>query len=224
MNRRNLVSLILLLTISLICGEARAQPCCGPVTPDGQRLVKLLDESDVEQLWLPGRHVIWRSGEPDPARPGPARGTHCSAYAAAMAQNVNVPLLHPPEHSQILLANAQYSWLSGPGLAQDWRRVDAQAAQSLANQGWLVLAVFANPDTNKPGHIAIIRPGLEDERILRADGPQEAQAGERNWRVTSIKHGFAFHKGAWLPGGAGGIKFFAHRIEWAAVPESKTAP
>jgi hypothetical protein len=100
-----------------LCLPAAATPCCGPITPDGQRLAAFLDASNVRQLWLAHVHVLWRSGQPNPAKPGYSRGTHCSAYAAAMAMRVGVKLLHPPEHGQRDLANAQFHWLQGPGTA-----------------------------------------------------------------------------------------------------------
>ncbi len=94
--------------------QAAAQPCCGPITPDGVKLAKLLDSSGVDHLWLAHEHIVWNTGAPDPARPPASRhATHCSAFAAAMAERVGIYLLRPPEHSQRLLANAQMKWLDG---------------------------------------------------------------------------------------------------------------
>jgi hypothetical protein len=54
-----------------------------------------------------------------------------------------------------LLANAQSEWLAGSGGREHgWTRVRNQReAQTMANYGSLVLAVFLNPDANKPGHV-----------------------------------------------------------------------
>jgi hypothetical protein len=197
--------------------RASAQPCCGPITADGAKLAHLLDTSGVDHLWLIAQHVIWNTGEPDPARPGGTNhATHCSAYAAAMAQRVGVYLLRPPQHSQALLANAQMAWLdSGTAREDGWRPVATPAeAQAAANRGELVVAVFQNPDPDRPGHIAVLRPSDKTRAELDRDGPQEAQAGTHNSLSTSVAEGFHGHHGAWEPGGAGTVRFFAHRIAW----------
>ena len=46
--------------------------------------------------------------------------THCSAFAASEAEKLGIYLLHPPEHSATLLANAQQEWLFGAGTNQGW--------------------------------------------------------------------------------------------------------
>jgi hypothetical protein len=216
--RTTMVGLLAGLLLAAAPGaRASGPPCCGLITPDGMKLAHLLDTSGVEHLWLARQHVIWDTGEPDPARPGGTnRTTHCSAYAAAMAQRVGVYLLRPPEHSQTLLANAQMEWLeSGAAREQGWRPVATPAeAQAAANRGEFVVAVFRNPDPHRPGHIAVLRPSEKTSAELYGDGPQEAQAGSRNWLSTSVAGGFHVHQGAWEPGGTGSIRFFAHPVVW----------
>jgi len=200
--------------------QPAAAPCCGPVTPDGQRLATLLDGSGVDHLWLRATHIVWQTGEPDPARPGGTRhNTHCSAFAAAMAERAGVYLLRPPEHGQSLLANAQMEWLQGGAGQEDgWRPLatprDAQAA---ANQGEFVVAVFENPDPHRPGHIAVLRPSEKTQAELDRDGPQEAQAGSDNAVSTVIAEGFRHHPGAWQQGEGGAIRYFAHAVAWNAI-------
>ena len=199
---------------------AAAQPCCGPVTADGMKLTHLLDQSGVDHLWLAAEHIVWETGEQDPARPGGTKhNTHCSAFAAAMAERAGVYLLRPPAHSQDLLANAQMAWLeSGAGTEQGWRPVATPAdAQAAANRGELAVAVYQNTDPNRPGHIAVLRPSEKTQAELDRDGPQEAQAGSHNWLSTDVADGFHGHRGAWLPGGAGAIRFFAHPVAWPAA-------
>ncbi len=213
----------LLLAASLALANiqpAAATPCCGPTTPDRQRLAAFFDASHVDQLWLAHLHALWRTGAPDSARPGYSRDAHCCAYAAAMAQRASVPLLHPPEHGQRDLANAQFQWLQTQGPAQGWRQIDFQAAQRLANQDYFVLAVFQNPNLAKPGHIAILRPSGKTLDELERAGPEEAQAGEHNFTGTSIAHGFVDPRVAWIPGGKGALRFFAHRVDWGHLPPS----
>lgn len=213
-----LVVLVGLLPAAWPGPRASAQPCCGPITPEGMELAHLLDSSGVDHLWLAAQHIIWDTGEQDRARPGGTKHTtHCSAYAAAMAQRAGIYLLHPPEHGQSLLANAQMTWLGGSeGTADGWRPVSTPIeAQAAANRGEFVVAVYQNPDPHRPGHIAVLRPSDKSQAALDTEGPQEAQAGERNWLTNSVAEGFLHHHGAWLPGGAGTLRFFAHTVDWS---------
>jgi hypothetical protein len=186
--------------------------CCGPITEPGRRLVSLLDGMNVEALWLAHEHVNWETGEPDKGEDyqGPGRSTHCSAFAAAVGKRLGVYMLRPPEHGQILLANAQAQWFRSPAARQSgWQSVrDAHEAQSLANRGNLVVVVFESPDAHRPGHIAIVRPAHRPTRLLEENGPEITQAGQKNHTKTSTKVGFLAHPGAW----PGGVVYYAHPI------------
>src|SRR5262249_49390875 len=116
--------------------------------------------------------------------------------------SLSVPLLRPPQHSQILLANAQVGWLDGKEAAKEgWRKVDGmREAQELANQGRLVVVSFRNPNPHKPGHIAILRPSAKSVEELQRDGPQVIQAGSENALSTTVRAGFRHHPGAWPDG------------------------
>ena len=205
-----------LLLFGLGSSAALAQPCCGPITPEGERLRRFLDQSDVEHLWQAGIHIMWDTGEPDPDRPaGRPSATHCSAFAAAMAKRLDIYVLRPPEHSQALLANAQMGWLGEVGSAYGWRELPSYVeAQEAANRGELVLEAFENPNPRKPGHIAIVRPSLKTREMLDAQGPEETQAGAINAISTDTADGFRHHHGAWLPGGGGAIRYYAHVVNW----------
>ncbi len=197
------------LGAAALARPSRAAPCCGPITPAGQRIVDLLDQSDVERLWIAGDRVAWKTGQPLPTGPNPPRGhTHCSAYVAAMADRLGVYILRPPEHGQILLANAQGAWLAaGNG---GWQPLaDYAAAQAAANRGQLVVASYINPDPRKAGHIAIVRPSATDAAALAADGPAEAQAGVHNYSHTDLRVGFRYHAGAFE---RQGIRCYAHDV------------
>lgn len=207
---------LLLGPIPGTAARADNAPCCGTITQRGEALRAFLDQSDVEHRWLAHQHIDWMTGEQDPARPGASRtATHCSAFVAAMATRLAVPILRPPMHSQRLLATAQARWLRTAAGASGWREVSVRQAQSLANRGWFVVASYANPDPGRPGHIAIVRPSDQSESQLLADGPEETQAGRHNWLRGSVAAGFAHHRGAWKPGGAGTIHFFAHAVDWS---------
>jgi hypothetical protein len=89
------------------------EPCCGSIAPAGDHLASVLDDMNVESLWIAGQHINWETGEPDRGGDyeGPGNHTHCSAFSAAVAKRLGIYLLRPPEHGQSLLANAQSKWL-----------------------------------------------------------------------------------------------------------------
>lgn len=180
-----------------------------PVLPAGVRLAKLLDSMHVESHWIAGHHVNWRTGNPD-GRPVPLEGyhSHCSAFVAAVAAKLGVEILRPPEHTQVLLANAQCEWLENQGRRIGWEAVATPLeAQQLANRGMLVVACTVNPDPTESGHIAIVRPQALTHSRIEREGPQVTQAGIENFRSTSLAEGFRDHPGAWANRA---IRFYAH--------------
>jgi len=216
-------SAVMALVMALImalgpAGAAHAEPCCGKITPAGERLARFLDGTGVDHLWIIGNRVNWETGEAIGAS-SKATTTHCSAFAAAAGERLGVYLLRPPEHGQILLANAQLGWLRDAGAAAGWRSLpDPVAAQAAANRGELVLEAFENPNPERPGHIAIVRPSEQSRQMLERDGPRETQAGETNALDIDTREGFRHHPGAWVPEGRGGIRYYAHAIDWAKLP------
>ncbi|HTS27900.1 MAG TPA: hypothetical protein VMH81_18625 [Bryobacteraceae bacterium] len=214
--RASTVTLLIMLFAQLgaIRPAIPAEPsCCGQITEQGRRLLAVLDGMNVESLWLAHEHVNWETGQPDKGADysGPGQSTHCSAFAAAVGKRLGVYLLRPPEHGQVLLANAQAEWFRSPGGRQiGWRPVrDARAAQSLANRGNLVVVVYESPDPHRPGHIAIVRPAERPTRLLDENGPEITQAGQKNHTKTSTKVGFLAHPGAW----PAGVLYYAHSID-----------
>lgn len=195
-----------------VVAAAAHEPCCGPITAAGERLSLTLDGMNVEQLWLVHEHVNWETGEPDkgPEYSGSGTHTHCSAFAAAAAKRLGVYLLRPPEHGQVLLANAQAEWLAGEeGHGSGWKALRSmREAQHLANEGQLVLAVYQNPDAHTPGHVAIVRPSERSAERLEEDGPELIQAGQHNHNKVNTRVAFENHPGAW----PGGIRFYAHGL------------
>jgi hypothetical protein len=202
---------------AIVLGVLLASGCRGgdaqvvPVLPKGAQLAERLDAMHVESHWIAGHHVRWRTGDPD-GRPEPPEGyhSHCSAFVAAFAEQLGVEILHPPEHTQVLLANAQCAWLAHRGARVGWRPVATPLeAQQEANRGMLVLACHSDPDPALPGHIAVVRPDALSRRRIESDGPQVTQAGIENYRSTSLARGFRNHPQAW-PRRA--IRFFAHDV------------
>jgi len=179
------------------------------ITAAGEHLVEVLDSMHVEEHWIAGAIVDWRTGDPTgKAVSDNGRHTHCSQFAAAACEKLGIYILRPPEHSAVLLANAQFEWLPKEGQAAGWTPVaEGVVAQDLANRGYAVVAVCQNPDPKKSGHIAIIRPGNKTPEQIAAEGPDVVQAGGTNYTSTSLKRGFANHPDAFPKGE---IRFYAH--------------
>jgi hypothetical protein len=192
--------------------------CCGVVSPEGQRLDHVIDSMHVDQLWQAHVHINWETGEQDmPATyTGPDRATHCSSFTASLGEKLGVYLLRPPQHPQQLLASAQAEWFhSKDGVKAGWTAVATPAeAQTLANQGELVMVVYESPDSHKPGHIAVIRPFPKTPDDLAANGPETAQAGAMNFSNGVARVSFAHHEDAW----PNGVRYYAHSVNWSAIP------
>jgi hypothetical protein len=180
------------------------------VTPEGIQLGQMLDSMQVEQLWLPGGRVAWKTGQPlGDSVVDSKPHTHCSAFVAAFCTRLNIYILSPPEHSTVMLANAQYDWLRGEGRNRGWKPVsDPVEAQALSNQGLVVVATYKE-SRRKPGHIAIVRPSNKSIAAIESEGPQITQAGRTNYRSTSLALGFRNHPAAW---GDQRVRFFCHDV------------
>ena len=196
--------------LAMTCGMGSA--VAAPISPAAERIAQKIDSLDVENHWPAGVHVKWDTGVPD-GRPekSPGKHTHCSAFVAAAAREFGIYILRPPEHPQVLLANAQYDWLEQDGPKRGWRPLEtAEEAQRYANEGWLVVATYKNHHDDKPGHIAIVRPSDKREAALREEGPQITQAGATNYRSVALRVGFAGHPAAW---GRHEVRFYAHAVD-----------
>jgi hypothetical protein len=202
----------LLVCVTGLALGARA-PAAGTFG-DGHKLAAFLDSLQVESRWPAGVHVDWETGLPDgKTEQFEGRHTHCSAFVASAAKQLDVYILRPPEHGQMLLANAQYDWLASEGAAFGWTPVlDGFAAQQAANRGFLVVATYKNHDDQRPGHIAIVRPTDRTRDEILADGPEIIMAGEHNYQATTVKLGFADHPTAFADSE---IRYFRHDLSWS---------
>jgi len=198
-----------LVVLVVFAGAARP---ADTVTPQAQAVSKVLDAMGVESKWIAGEHVYWETGLPTGVpETSPGKHTHCSAFVAAAAKNLGVYILRPPEHGQKLLANAQNEWLADEGAARGWVRLaDANQAQAAANRGLLVVASYHNHHDNRPGHIAIVRPGSKTAEQMAAEGPDVIQAGSVNKTSISLRDGFAGHPAAWRDHE---IVYYAHEVK-----------
>jgi hypothetical protein len=197
--------------VVLVVFAGAARPA-DTVTPQAQAVSKVLDAMGVESKWIAGEHVYWETGLPTGVpETSPGKHTHCSAFVAAAAKNLGVYILRPPEHGQKLLANAQNEWLAEEGAARGWVKLaNAGEAQAAANRGLLVVASYHNHHDDRPGHIAIVRPGNKTTEQIAAEGPDVIQAGSVNKTSISIRDGFAGHPAAWRDHE---IVYYAHEVK-----------
>jgi hypothetical protein len=208
--------------VFLAAGAAMPPAACqgGEITRQGKVLEKILDGMNVEKLWLSRRYVDWKTGRTreKPVTDGKMH-THCSAFVAAVCRRLNVYILRPPNHSTMLLANAQFDWLHQAGGKEGWTPVrTAREAQRLANKGFLVVATLKENDPKKPGHIAVVRPCKKSGAKIDREGPQIIQAGASNMRSASLKEGFKNHPSA---SATGMVRYFAHERNTTARRTSR---
>jgi hypothetical protein len=206
---RSTIAFSVFIALVICAGAARA---ADTVTPQAQAMMKVLDAMGVESKWIAGEHVYWDTGLPTGVpETSPGKHTHCSAFVAAAAKNLGVYILRPPQHGQMLLANAQNEWLAADSAANGWVKIaDAGEAQAAANHGLLVVASYHNHHDDRPGHIAIVRPGNKTVEQIAAEGPDVIQAGAVNKTSISLKDGFAGHPAAWRDHE---IVYYAHDVK-----------
>lgn len=200
---KKLVSMkrIIFLFLFITAFESKAQSVI-PIDRYGKGLQSYYRSMDVEHHWLAGTHINWETGVADKPDATSGIATHCSAFAAAACENLGVYLLRPPEHPQVLLANAQYNWLASPAaLAANWQPVSGdnsyEAAQTRANNGFIVIAICKNPISNKPGHVALVIPAEVSSVDLAAAGPLVIMAGTHNYTSIPLNRGFKSHITEW---------------------------
>src|SRR5581483_6300918 len=133
--------------LALLLLSAASLFAAAEITPEGKHLVSVLESMHVEEHWIAGAIVDWKTGDPTgQVAKDNGKHTHCSQFVAAACEKLGIYILRPPEHSAVLLANAQFDWLPGEaGKAAGWTPVaDGVAAQDLANRGQIVVAVCQN--------------------------------------------------------------------------------
>lgn len=194
----------------------------GVVTPNGSQLAAYLDSFQVQHWWPPVA-VNWQTGSPN--TPVGTSGyndfvvsTHCSSFTAAAANPLGIYILRDPEHAWSNLANAQDTWYpSAEGISYGWIGIPKTAtngvvAQSLANQGYLVIAVYLS--TTGSGHTAVIHPFSNTLASITAIGAMECQSGTYNFNLTNVSTGFNQHPGAF----PSGIDYFYHAVAYPISP------
>jgi hypothetical protein len=204
--------LLALLGISLL-GASPLQAQVIPLKPSGQQLKDFYYGMDVESHWIAGTHIDWMTG--DPNEPGATKGihTHCSAFVAAACYRLHIYILRPPEHGQVLLANAQSDWLQTQAARDSgWEAIADpnryEAVQKRANEGYVVVAICQNPDPKAPGHAALVLPSPISADELATVGPWVIMAGTHNHNKINLKAGFGSHLTSWPEDN---VRFYSHK-------------
>jgi len=185
------------------------------IMPGGQKLKDTYLSMNVENLWIAEHHVDWQTGLPD--MPGATQGikTHCSAFVAAACERLSIYILRPPEHGQVLLANAQAVWLnSDDALQAGWQKLNDDDslyvnAQRLANEGKVVVAICKNPDRTEPGHDGLVMPDERSVALLKQEGPEIIMAGTHNYNYIALIKAFKSHITNWP---SHEVEFFVHEV------------
>jgi len=183
------------------------------ITPDGQKLKDSYLSMNVENLWIAEHHINWETGMPDMPEARQGIKTHCSAFVAAACERLDIYILRPPQHGQVLLANAQAMWLNSDEAGKTgWQELKDddslyENAQRLANEGKIVVAICKNPDHSKPGHVALVMPSERPIVLLEQEGPEIIMAGTHNHNYIALINGFKSHITSWP---SHDIQFFVH--------------
>ena len=181
---------------------------------NGIELKKYYDSFDISNLWIMGQRIDWESGK-SLGTSNNKKATHCSAFVAAALKNKGIYILRPPEHKTKDLANSQFDWLNTKeAIDLGWTKIDGEnrykLVQNLANQGYFIVAVFRNKDDKKPGHIALIYPGILSDDELINNGPLLIQAGHINGKGITLRKGFEKHIEDW---NTNNIEFYGYKIK-----------
>lgn len=188
--------LFFIVGLFLVNGSLFSQQATIAVLEKGKQLQAFYLSQHVETLWQKGMHVNWETGVADDPNATKNIKTHCSSFVASVCKQRGIYILRPPKHSVSLLANAQYSWLFTPvATAEGWLQIADNnfiAAQTLANEGNVVIAVAKNPNPKKSGHIALVMPAEISSSDVINKGPKLIQAGGIN--SSDVDFVTAFHK------------------------------
>lgn len=162
-----------------------------PISRAGAILAQRLDGMDVENHWLPGQDVSWRTGNAVDDDPGPS--SNGCEFVAAVCARLKVVMAEPaPENFS---PDSQYDWLVNEGTGSGWIALGGDVeAQLLANQGWVVVAAWKSStpasDRSMDGQTAIVHPNSAPVEAVADHGPMITVAGPQNHTNIALKDGF----------------------------------
>jgi hypothetical protein len=162
-----------------------------PISRAGAVLAERLDGMDVENHWLPGQDISWKTGNSVDDNLGPA--SNGCQFVEAVCARLKVVMAEPvPEN---FYPDSQYDWLVNEGTGHGWVAVGGDVeAQLLANQGWVVVAAWKSPtsssDRSTDGQTAIVHPDSKPVEMVADRGPAITVAGLQNHASIALKDSF----------------------------------
>jgi hypothetical protein len=167
-----------------------------PVSRTGTLLAERLDGMDVENHWLPGQDVSWKTGNAVDDNSG-AASNGCE-FVAAVCARLKVVMAEPEADN--FFPDRQFDWLVNEGTGSGWVAVGGDVeAQLLANQGWVVVAAWKAPtpqgDRSLDGEMAIVHPDSKPVEAVADRGPTITVAGQQNHGNIALKD--SFPQSAW---------------------------
>jgi hypothetical protein len=162
-----------------------------PISRAGTVLAERLDGMDVENHWLPGRNVSWKTGNAVDDDPGPPHNG--GEFVAAVCARLKVVIAAPEREN--FSPDSQYDWLVNEGTGSGWVALGGDVeAQLLANQGWVVVAAWkassSTSDRSTGGRLAIVHPNNEPVEAVAEHGATIAVAGPQNHARIALKESF----------------------------------
>lgn len=204
---------------SLVQAETIAEPA--------KEILGIVNSLKVEEKWQKGKTINCKTGETIEEYTGEHkktgnRITHDSCFVYAVASSLNIAKDSLPPHPEFgtdfipFLTNKQADWYEREGSKQGWNYIKNKdkdnnfiQAQKLANQGYLVVAIYKNINPKRLGHTSIVIPSNKDVEKIKLEGPDTAQAGINNFSCGSLKKGFKNKKDVFKNNE---IKFYYHKI------------
>ena len=179
-----------------------------PISAQGAILAQRLDGMDVENHWLPGQDVSWRTGNPVNDDPGPS--SNGSQFVAAVCARLKVVMAEPASNN--LYPDSQYNWLVNEGTGSGWVALGGDVeAQLLANQGWVVVAAWKSStpasDRSMAGQTAVVHPNGAPVEAVADRGPAITVAGPQNHSNIALKDAFP-------PAAQDQVTYLACRPRW----------
>jgi hypothetical protein len=164
------------IVVLLLCVGLCAVSCLGTAASEEKKPADKGSEVEVPPLSpkaVANREKIDKVFDKYTEKYAPKDGkTYCNVFASLATEELGSKI---PQR----LANRQYEWLLNEGKEKGWQEVSAAEGQKLANQGYIVVASWQNPDPAKHGHIAVVRPYAE-HAFSAEKGPRITQFGSHN--------------------------------------------
>lgn len=178
-----------------------------PMSKEGRALAAALDGMDVENHWLAGQRVDWKTGNSIDEE-GSGTTSNGGAFVAAVGARFKLPM--PASELANFQPGNQFEWLLIDGKAKGWMAMGEVEAQLLANQGWIVIAAWKNSasagERKTSGMTAIVRPDSKPVGDIAKNGPRVILAGDQNRNNVALNE--AFPASAW---DNREVVFLAHR-------------